>query len=389
MINGNRRKRVVKRMLRGAKKRLVIVAIMSILSLMVVNRYWEYTKVELQDSNNIVSSLIGDVKAYKLIYGTDTSLIGVRHRIVSVDGEEEYKIDYDGSKISVINEASVDASNIDKEILGYIEEVEEVYDNIPPKYFIYGTMLVEAGVVDSGSLYDGEDASIYSDLMVDTGGISQYSNGDIYNGEIVGDRSVMIGPFQISSAYYKEWVELAGDSLIEGAGGDIPEGITNRGDSGQPLYLPDVILGKLLRCRESIDDADRYMSTHYEDWEEQSDVIKSMFGVMWYNIEYHGGSSGIQHAKDNPIIFDYYYDIVKEVYKDNNYLDVIDNWSQASDYDNKCVEEVCKLVDSDGSKGYMDGYKEYAGEGDDTYLGDWVYAVKCLHFGLKRLEGVY
>ena len=376
-------------MLRVALKRLVVIIVMTIISLVGVYKYNGYKELELKDSNNIVSSLIGNVKAYKLLYGTNTSLIGIRHRVVSDISNESYKVDYKDGKISIIEGDSDNSDAIDREILRYIKEIEEVYDNIPPTYFIYGSMLVEAGIVDSNSLYGRDGASIYSDLMVDKGGISQYINSDIYGGNIIPDKGVMIGPFQISSAYYKDWVELASDRLIEGAGGEVSNKITNRGDSGQPLYLPDVILGKLLRCSESIEDADKYMSTHYKDWEKQSDVLKSMFGVMWYNIEYHGGSSGIQHAKDNPIIFDYYYDIVKEVYKDNNYLDVIDNWSQASDYDNKCVEEVCKLVDSDGSKGYMDGYKEYAGEGDDTYLGDWVYAVKCLHFGLKRLEGVY
>lgn len=282
----------------------------------------------------------------------------------------------------------IERNTVDKQILEFVAEASKLIENSPPIYFIYGSMLVEAGITDSANLYDKGLSDIYQDMLIGKGGEKQYTDGDIKSGEIIRDTKAMIGPFQISSAYYDTWTKLVPDELIESVGGLIPTDITNRGNTGQPLYLPDVIYGKLEICSNKIEEADRYMKEHYDDWDMQPDIVKKFFGTMWYNIEYHGGTNGILHAKENSIILDYLYDISKEVYKDNNFLDDINDWTQASKLDNECIKQICRKIDPNGSKGYLAGYKKYAKEGDDTFLGDWNYAPKCLHFGLKKLESL-
>lgn len=280
----------------------------------------------------------------------------------------------------------IERSSVDKQILQFTAEASKEIEVAPPIYFIYGSMLIEAGIINSNTLYSNSLSDIYQDVMIGKGGESQYEREDTYRGNITRDKTIMIGPFQISSAYYDTWTKLASDELIKKAGGTPPSIIYNRGDTGQPLYLPDVILGKLNQCGNKIKEANGYMSEHYLDWESQPDIVKQFFGVMWYNIGYHGGANGISHAKENSVIIDYLYDICKEVYKDNNFLDDITDWSQSSSFDNECVIQICRKVDPNGDKGYLAGYKKYANEGNDTFLGDWSYAPKCLHFGLKKLE---
>lgn len=282
---------------------------------------------------------------------------------------------------------SIKQSQVNKQLLNLLTTIQEE-NNTPdvPLYFIYGTMLVEGGITNASQLYENPMTDIYKTLMLPYGGDKQYENGEVYTGNITGDSKVMIGPFQISSAYYTDWVSKASDKLIKQAGGTIPTNITNRGDTGQPLYLPDVVCGKLKQCEAAYNEANSYMSEHYKDWKEQPKEVKEFFGVMWYNVKYHGGASGIDWAKQHNSIISYFYDIAKEVYKDNNFLNDITNWSQASSKDNECVRQLCYKVDEQGLKNYLSEYKNYADEGNDTYLGDWVYAPKCLHFGLKMYE---
>lgn len=282
---------------------------------------------------------------------------------------------------------SIKQSQVNKQLLNLLTTIQEE-NNTPdvPLYFIYGTMLVEGGITNANQLYENPMTDIYKTLMLPYGGDKQYENGDVYTGSIAGDSKVMIGPFQISSAYYTDWVSKASDKLIKQAGGTIPTNITNRGDTGQPLYLPDVVCGKLKQCEAAYNEANSYMSEHYKDWKEQPKEVKEFFGVMWYNVKYHGGASGIDWAKQHNSILSYFYDIAKEVYRDNTFLNDITNWSQASSKDNECVRQLCYKVDEQGLKNYLSEYKNYADEGNDTYLGDWVYAPKCLHFGLKMYE---
>lgn len=282
----------------------------------------------------------------------------------------------------------IEQSQVDNQLLDFVEAIKQEKGYKVPLYFIYGTMLVEGGITETSSLYADKMSDIYQDLMINTTGKNQYTDEDVYNGSIIKDEQVMIGPFQISSAYYDQWVSLASNDLIEKAGGDVPASITNRGTTGQPLYLPDVVLGKIENCHEAYLEADTYMRSHYKDWNDQPEEVKEFFGVMWYNIKYHGGQAGLDHAKQKSKMLDFYYDICKEVYLDNRFLSDISDWSQSSSYDNKCVQQLCQKVDPNNSKGYIEAYKNYAGEGNDTFLGDWVYAPKCLHFGLQRLEAL-
>lgn len=311
-----------------------------------------------------------------------------------IDKMEQYTKDIPGNLRSDgyfgFSTGSIERNRVDKQIIDLLDTLDILgyTEDKPISYFIYGSMLVEASITNSTMLYAEALPDIYQDTLVATTGLGQYSNNDAKQGSITKDKKVMIGPFQISSAYYEDWVKYAPDELIEASGGKVPSDITNRGTSGQPLYLPDVLLGKVEKCLSRIDIADVYMEEHYADWADQPAEVKTFMGVMWYNIEYHGGPDGIKFAKNNPIILDYLYDICKEVYRDNDFLNDITDWSQSSKTDNECIKQICRKIDINGEKGYIAGYKEYAKEGSDTYLGDWSYAPKCLHFGLKRLESI-
>lgn len=304
--------------------------------------------------------------------------------------DEQNKVVQVGDGTSGFVAGAVDKANVDSQVLKLIEVINaKLGDTKVPPNLIYGIANVEAGIEDLKNVYSNGETDIYSSIMKPLAGAQYYTGGDLKNGKInkpASSGAKMIGPFQIHASYYDSWVKLCPEDILTAAGGSNPTDITNRGNTGQPLYLPDVIYGHMLNASYKWSELNEFLKVRYNDWDSQPQSVKDRMLTVWYCIGYHGGNKGLKHAKDNPVIFDYFYYFSKALEQNPDLLSGLSDWGQAGKYSNVLVNTIISKVDSDGSKGLKAGFTSYASEGSTSYLIDWAYGAKVIYLGNQKFK---